>query len=165
MLPRFEAAGALGLTLRPMADEDMPFVAALYASTRADEFAPLGWPPATLQTFLAQQHDAQHRQYRGAHPDAAWLIVERGGEPAGRLYLDESESEVRLLDISLLPDCRGAGLGGALIRDLISYAGGRGKPVSLHVATSNRAARRLYLGLGFHSDGEDGVYEAMTWRP
>ncbi|HYN46117.1 MAG TPA: GNAT family N-acetyltransferase, partial [Allosphingosinicella sp.] len=104
MPPPFEGAAALGLTLRPMTDEDLPFVADLYASTRAEEFAAVGWPPEALRAFLAQQHDAQHRQYRRAHPDAAWLIVERGGAPAGRLYLDESESELRLLDISLLPD-------------------------------------------------------------
>jgi len=165
MLPRFEAAGALGLTLRPMADEDMPFVAALYASTRADEFAPLGWPPAALQTFLAQQHDAQHRHFRSAYPDADWLIVERGGEPVGRLYLDENETEVRLIDISLMPACRGAGLGGTLIADLISHADASGKPVALHVAKSNPGARRLYLSLGFHPTGEDGMYETMEREP
>lgn len=148
-----------------MADEDMPFVAALYASTRADEFAAIGWPPATLQAFLAQQHDAQHRHFRSAYRDADWLIVERGGEPVGRLYVDDGETDLRLLDISLLPPCRGAGLGSALIADLISHAGGSGKPVSLQVAKSNPAARRLYLRLGFHPVGDDGVYEAMEREP
>lgn len=163
-MPPFAAAAALGLSLRPMADEDLPFVAALYASTRADELAATGWPAAAQQAFLAQQHDAQHRHFRSAHPDADWLIVERDGEPAGRLYLDESEAEVVLIDISLIPARRGAGLGGALIADLISHAGTSGKPVSLHVARTNPGARRLYLRLGFRPVGDDGMYEAMEWR-
>ena len=39
------AAPRFGIAYRPMTDDDLPFVAALYASTRAEEVAPTGWPP------------------------------------------------------------------------------------------------------------------------
>jgi ribosomal protein S18 acetylase RimI-like enzyme len=164
--PAFEAAAALGLTLRPMAAADLDFIALLYATTRSEEVAATGWPPAMQQAFLAQQNEAQHRHYREVHPDADWLIVEQAGEPIGRLYLDEREDEVRLIDISLLPVCRGAGLGTALIAGLMDHGRGRGKAVSLHVAKNNPAARRLYWRLGFRRIADEGaLYELMAWRP
>ena len=89
MPPPFPRAEALGLSLRPMTDEDLPFVAALFASTRAEEVAQTGWPAEQQQAFLAQQHEAQHRHYRTHYPEADWLIVELGGEAIGRLYLVE----------------------------------------------------------------------------
>ena len=70
-----------------MTDEDLPFVEALYASTRAAEMALTGWPPEQQRAFLAQQHRAQHHHYRAYHAGAEWLIIERDGAPIGRLYL------------------------------------------------------------------------------
>ena len=131
-----------------MTDEDLPFVAALYASTRAEEVAQTGWPAAQQQAFLAQQHRAQHLHYRNVFPDAEWLIVERGGESIGRLYLAGIRDKVMLIDISLVPAARGAGLGGAILADLMHAAGAAGERVSLHVERLN-PARRLYVRHGF----------------
>jgi ribosomal protein S18 acetylase RimI-like enzyme len=163
--PAFEAAAALGLTLRPMAEADMDFVALLYAMTRSEEVAATGWPPAMQQAFLAQQHEAQHRHYRSLHPDADWLIVEQGGEAIGRLYIDEGEGGIRLIDVSLLPLARGDGLGTALVTDLIAHARAAGKTLSLHVARNNPAAKRLYLRLGFRRVADEGaLYELLEWK-
>jgi ribosomal protein S18 acetylase RimI-like enzyme len=147
-----------------MADADLAFVANLYASTRAEEVAATGWPPSAQQAFLAQQHEAQHRHYRSLHPAADWLIVERAGTPIGRLYLDDSGEELRLIDISLLPEERGAGLGRALIADLMTYAQASAKPLSLHVARTNEGARRLYARLGFRRVAAEGEsHDLLEW--
>ena len=69
-----------------MTDGDLPFVAALYASTRREELAGTGWPEELQAAFLAQQHEAQHNFYRATYGAAEWLIIEQGGEPIGRLY-------------------------------------------------------------------------------
>jgi len=164
MPPPIEAAAAFGIRYRPMTDDDLPFVAALYASTRAEEVAATGWPPDAQAAFLDQQHRAQHQHYRNVHADAEWLIVERGGEAIGRLYLDETSSAVNLLDISLLPDARGSGLGGAILADLLAFAAGRGKDVEIYVEKFN-PARRLYQRLGFEVVEDAGVYDRMMWRP
>ncbi|MDQ4086444.1 MAG: GNAT family N-acetyltransferase, partial [Pseudomonadota bacterium] len=145
---------------RPMTDADLPFSAALYASTRAAELARVGWPLEQQRLFLEQQHDAQHRHYRAAYPGAEWLIVERGGEAIGRLYLVEWDSELRVVDISLVPAARGTGIGGAILSDLIAVAQAAGKPLSIHVERDNRA-RRLYDRLGFETVEDKGVYLLM----
>ena len=66
-----------------MTDDDLPFLAALYASTRAEEVAATGWPIHEQREFLAMQHEAQHRHYQSHYGGAEWMVVERNAEPIG----------------------------------------------------------------------------------
>jgi ribosomal protein S18 acetylase RimI-like enzyme len=157
------AASILGLICRPMTDADLPFVAALYASTRTEELAATGWPSETQAAFLEQQHRAQHHHYRAVYPEAEWLIVEQAGQPIGRIYLAEDGDELLLIDISLLPASRRSGLGGALLHDLLAFARERKRTVSLHVERVN-PAQRLYERLGFRTVEEEAIYRRMVWR-
>ena len=164
MPPPLQAAAAFGIAYRAMTDADLPFVAALYASTRAEEVAATGWPPEMQAAFLDQQHRAQHSHYRQAYRDGEWLIIERGAEAIGRLYLADSGAEIHLIDISLLPRERGNGLGSAILDDLLADAAARGKGIELHVEKFN-PAHRLYSRLGFLAVEEGGIYDRMVWRP
>lgn len=164
MPPPLRAAAGLGVSCRPSTDEDLPFLAAVYASTRLEEVAATGWPQEMQLQFLAHQADAQHRHYRGHYPDAEWLVIERGGEAIGRLFIEEWPSQIRLIDISLLPQGRGAGVGSAILADLKDAAAAAGKPLTIHVERNN-PAMRLYRRLGFAKIDEHGVYDLMEWRP
>ncbi len=164
MPPPLRAAARFGIAYRPMAEDDMPFIVALYAATRADEVAQTGWAPQLQQAFLAQQHHAQHFHYRGQYPDAEWLIVERDGEPVGRLYLDSSEGLVHIIDLSLVPAKRGLGIGRAILADILDAARDAGRRVTLHVERDN-PARRLYDRLGFTVIEDGIIYLLMEWRP
>ena len=161
MPPPIRAAAAFGISYRAMTDDDLPFVAALYATTRAEEVASTGWPAEMQAAFLDQQHRAQHSHYRAVYPDGEWLVIERGGEPIGRLYLAEEMGMKLLVDVSLLPEARGSGLGTAILKDLIA---GETRPVELHVERHNRA-RRLYERLGFREVEEGPVYYRMVRQP
>ena len=163
MPPPLRAAARLEIRYRPITDSDVPFVKALYASTRTEEVAATGWPPALQQAFLAQQHEAQHRHYRANYANAEWLIIEQRGTAIGRLYLEAGQDRILIIDISLLPETRGHGIGGAILADLIDAATAEGKELSLHVEVHNRA-RRLYERLGFKLIGEKGIYFEMA-RP
>ena len=160
---RFEAAAGLGLTLRPITAADAPFVAALYASTRAEEVARFGWPAGQQRAFLVQQHEAQERYFRTRYGEAAWLIVEREGGAVGRLYLSESGHALHVIDITLLPAVRGRGFGGALLADLLAAAAGTGRTVSMQVERNNRALR-LYRRLGFDVVDGEGAYLQLESR-
>jgi len=164
MPPPLRRAAALGVTYRPMQEEDVPFVAAVYASTRTEELAVTGWPDEMKEAFLAQQHRAQHYHYQTYYPGAEWLIVEQDGVAVGRLYIEEGATDIRLIDIALLPERRGAGVGRAMVGDLVEWAGEVRKSISLHVEPNN-PVRRLYLRLGFVPTGLAGAYEAMLWEP
>jgi len=160
---RFAAASVLGLRFRPIGESDLPFLERLYASTRAEELAAVPWPPEAKQAFLAQQFRAQHAHYQLHYTDTDWLVILSAGEAIGRLYIARWPHEHRVVDIAFLPEHRGQGLGGALMRDLVEEAGAAGKPLTIHVEKNN-PARRLYARLGFRPIGESGVYDLMEWR-
>jgi ribosomal protein S18 acetylase RimI-like enzyme len=154
----------LDLTLRPIREEDTPFLYRLYASTRVEELAPLDWDDARKEGFLQMQFEAQHRDYRARFLEARFDIVEQAGEAIGRLYVDERPEEIRIIDIALLPEYRNAGLGSRLLGELLDRARAYRKPVRIHVEKLN-PARRLYERLGFVAVSDVGVYELMEWSP
>lgn len=164
MPPPLKAAASLGIAYRPALDDDLPFLALVYASTRVEEVARSGWPIETQQQFLLHQFDAQHRHYRQHYPAAEWLVIERGGVAAGRLYIEEWPDQIRLIDIALLPDQRGTGAGGAILEDIMDMARAAEKPLTIHVEKNN-PAMRLYRRLGFEPIDEHGVYDLMEWKP
>ena len=151
-----------GLTFRRITDADLPLLARIYASTRADELAPVPWGEAQKAAFLDMQFRAQHAHYQQYYPDADWLVIMRGGEDIGRLYLERLPREHRIIDIALLPEHRGCGLGEALLRDLLDEAAGAGRGVEIHVEKQN-PAMRLYRRLGFITEQDKGVYDLMRW--
>lgn len=160
MAPPLRAAAAHGVTYRPMTDDDLPFVAELYASTRRAEIAATGWPSEMQEAFLRQQHEAQHSHYSRHFGDGEWLIVERAGTALGRLYLHDQPGRLHILDISLVPESRGMGIGGAILRDVLDQARTQGKGASIHVEKMNRA-RHLYERLGFKVAEDLGIYDLL----
>ena len=80
-------AGAVGLTFRPITDADLPFLARVYAATRAAELAPVPWSQEQKAAFCDMQFRAQHAHYQANYPGADWLVVELAAEPVGRLYI------------------------------------------------------------------------------
>ena len=164
MPPPIRSAARFGIVYRPAGEEDLPFLAAVYASTRTEEIAQSGWPPELQRAFLQQQHEAQHSHYANVYPGAERLVIERGSEAVGRLFLIEWPQNLRIIDIALLPAARGQGVGEAILRDIGEDAASRGKKVSIHVEKFN-PARRLYERLGFAPVEDKGVYELMEWVP
>lgn len=163
MPPPLNHAAAHKLTYRPGTEEDVPFFRDVYVSTRTEEVAQTGWPPEMQAAFLQHQHEAQHSHYRNAYPNAERLVIEHEGEGIGRLYLEQFETDVRIIDIAFLPAARRRGFGEAILRDIQADAASRGKSVSIHVEKNN-PARRLYVRLGFEVVKDVGVYELMEWR-
>ena len=149
-----------GLSLRSEAASDQQFLRRLYLSVRWQEFAATQWPDAVKQSFLASQFQIQTQQYQANYPTMARWIMEHTGEPMGRLYLHVPESEMRIVEISLLPEWRAQGIGGALLREVCGEADARRVPLSLHVERTN-PAQRLYRRLGFEGSDLGDVYLHM----
>jgi len=159
-----DSTPAAAVHLRAASDGDRAFLFQVYASTRSDELVHVGWSDEQLHAFLSMQFDAQHRYYHENFPSARFDVIELNGKPAGRLYVERQAEEIRLVDISLLPEYRGRGCVGSLLRTLLSEAGAAGQRVVLHVERHNRAVR-LYQRLGFVDAQDVGVYKLMMWSP
>jgi ribosomal protein S18 acetylase RimI-like enzyme len=164
MPPPLEAASEFGVSYRPFSSDDLPFVTALYASTRREEVAMTGWPPEIQEQFLAQQAAAQHSHYSIHFADAEWLIIERAGQAIGRLYLHRTPADLHIVDISLVPASRGQGIGGAILKDTLSLAHRLGQSVTIHVERNN-PARSLYARLGFETVEDEGIYYLLRTQP
>lgn len=158
--PVHPAAGTV--LLRPETDADRDFLVGLYGSTRQDVRALVAWPDEAWDAFVRMQFDAQDASYRARSPQGSFDIVEVGGRPAGRLYVDRRPGETRIVDITLLPEHRGAGLGRRLLRQVLQEAASTGSVVSLEVEAHSRASS-LYLRLGFVPVSEHGVHRRMEW--
>jgi ribosomal protein S18 acetylase RimI-like enzyme len=157
-----DASAAPTVTFRPIRPEDDAFLYGVYASTREEELRPVPWTPAEKAAFLRQQFDAQHAFYQQHYAETRFEVILRDGEPIGRLYVARWADEIRIVDIALLPQHRGAGIGTAILRDLLAEAAAAGKPVRVHVERLN-PARRLYERLGFVPVADKGVYLMLEW--
>ncbi len=123
-----------------------------------------GLDSAQQEMILKLQFTAQQRHYDIAFAGADHQIIILNEQPAGRIMVYRSESEVRLVDIALLSEHRGKGVGAMIVSSLIEESRAASKPVTLHVAKDNRAAR-LYERLGFQITGDTGSHYKMEWWP
>jgi ribosomal protein S18 acetylase RimI-like enzyme len=152
------------LVLRPAERSDDAFLRRLYASAREAELSVVGWSDAERDAFLRQQFDAQDAYYREHYHPASFDVIQLDGVPIGRLYVARWDEEVRVIDIALLPEHRGNGLGTQLLCGLLAEAADEGKRVSIHVEKHNPALR-LYERLGFEPVADAGVYLLMEASP
>lgn len=151
--------------LRPAEPSDEAFLIAVFAGTRADEMAVVPWTDSEKREFLEFQYKAQTHSYTTRFPGSRHSIVLIDGEPAGRIWTAESEDEIRVLDIAILPKFRNRGAGTILLTRLQDDACASGKAIRHSVEINNEAAIRLYERLGFMivPDYEFATHHLMEW--
>lgn len=148
--------------LRPVSEEDREFLFQVYAATRSEELKLVSWDEAKKDEFLRMQFAAQDTYYRDHYRSAFFWVVLFDGRPCGRLYIDRWNTEIRIMDVALLPDYRNRGVGTALLSHIIEEGRRLGLPVTIHVEHYNPALRH-YQRLGFIPVRENGVYLLMRW--
>lgn len=165
MNPSQEGDRAPGaVTLRLATDADYDFMRRLYHATREQEMQHFPFDEAQKQAFLDQQFAAQFEHYHVHYPSCERNIIEKDGQPIGRLWIDEWRDQIRLVDIALIAEARGTGFGTALVEGVLARGAAVGKPVTIHVEGFNPALR-LYQRLGFEHIDTNGVYYLMKWTP
>ena len=107
--------------------------------------------------------DDEHRDRVLGHSYAA-VIIQIEGVDVGFFQLAYSKIENHLMQIRLLPEWQGKGIGSKLIAALQALCAKSKTSISLHVYTDNRALR-LYCGLGFEVVKSDGAAYLMRWKP
>ena len=146
--------------LRKTTPADEPFLIQLFMDVRGDELRGAGLPEAQIEQLLMMQYNAQTQTYGGNFPDAEHSIIEVEGAPVGRMLTDRSEQCTRLVDISILSEERGKGIGSYCLEVLKK----EGERISLQVFAQNSGAIRLYQKHGFEFAAEDGMYLEMEWK-
>ncbi len=145
------------ITLRPATRLDEGLFRQIYGESRRTELDQVVWPEGVREEFLRTQFNAQAAHYEQNYPGAEFFAIEYEGRPAGRFYVWRPETEIRIMEIGLLPEFQGQGIGTALLRQVIEEGHAVGKRVTIHVEKFN-PARRLYARLGFREVQDLGVY-------
>ena len=150
-------------TLRPVREEDEALLLEIYSSTRADEMALVPWDAVMKDAFLQSQFSAQQTHYQKYFPKAAHDMILVDGESVGRIYVDRREDKIHILDVTLLPQARGHGVGTRIIQELMKEAADRQQSLSINVENYNRSLG-LFQRLGFVKAEENGASWLMVWR-
>lgn len=146
---------------RPVADSDEPFLRELYASTRP-EIA--NWPPEQRAPFLDLQFRAQRLDWENRFIQWEHEMILLDGEPVGRLWVAWPAGECRIVDLTLLPAHRRAGLGTAVADEVLARADAATVPVTLSVVRENAAGLAFWERLGFSVVAGDEMYAELE-RP
>jgi len=144
---------------RSAIDNDIPLLFEIYRHTRLHELSAVDWSDEQKNKFLLMQFEAQHRYYQQVYGDDDFLLILLNDVAIGRFYVGHWKDEIRIIDISLLPQFRDCGIGTKILGDIIEQAKRQHKFVSIHVEKNNPALR-LYQRLGFVAVTDTGVY----WR-
>lgn len=164
MLKEDDADQTMSVALRPVAEGDEAFLLKAYASIRAEELAQVPWSEAQRDAFLKMQFDAQQLHYQTHNPNATHDIILLNAQATGRLYVARRDREIRILDLTILPEYRNRGIGTSLIKDLMAEAAGAAKPLTIYVENYN-PSYRLFQRLGFNkTEEDDGVNHLLEWR-
>jgi hypothetical protein len=77
------------------------------------------WTEAQKEAFLRMQFRAQSLDYAANYAGTEFLIIPVDGVPGGRLCVDRRDDELHIVDIALLPEHRGAAVGGAILHGVV----------------------------------------------
>ena len=136
------------IELRPQGKKDNEFIETVYYATRETELNLTNWTEEQKNAFSLMQCMAQLSEYKTKFPGAAFQVIIFNKKDAGRFYTCETDTEIRLIDITLLPAFRRKGIGAFLLKELIKKSNSVQKKISLHVDPVN-PVMQLYLYLGF----------------
>lgn len=152
------------ITLRAVGPDDEAFLLELYATTRADEMAMVPWSPEQREAFVRMQFTAQQAEYQQKYPTATHEIILSSSRPVGRLYVARMENEIRIIDITVMPQDRNGGIGTLSLSELLTEAARTGKVVRIYVEGYN-PSRRLFERLRFKQVEEYGIHLLFEWSP
>lgn len=154
----------ISVTLRAVTPEDNEFLLAVYANTREEELAQVNWEPNQKEIFIAWQFGLQRQEYDARYPNARYQVILVNDQPAGRIWVGEDDTQIRLLDIALLKGFQNRGVGTRLLKQLVAEADEKNKPLRHMVFVLNSDAHRFYERLGFVVIEDLGGYKHMEWR-
>jgi ribosomal protein S18 acetylase RimI-like enzyme len=152
------------IVCRPVTAEDEPFLRHLIIATLAEELAAWAWPEAIRDQLLEMQYRIRRQGIDANYPGSDRSVIFTEGQPVGWIVVTWSAKDVHIVEIAVLPEQRGKGIGTRVLGDVITEAVHRGIPARLQVNVTNRAIG-LYGRLGFVRTGGDEVQHFLERVP
>lgn len=127
------------VTLRHATESDYDFMRLLDHASRAEEMKHFPFDDAQKNAFLDAPFAAQFQHYEVHYPTCERMIIERDGTPVGRLWIDEWRDQIRLVDIALVPEARGSGIGTGLLSSILARGKGGSTTMPCHTDCERRS--------------------------
>jgi GNAT superfamily N-acetyltransferase len=143
------------MKLRPATSTDTPFLRQLHHRAYRE---------VVIRQFGSWDDDAQDGWFDKGLADAQFSVVEENGEAIGTIASNDLPDRLVLVELQLLPEYQGRGIGTALLQAQLEWARRLQKPVTLRVLFESRA-RSLYARHGFVVTGKTDTHYLMEWRP
>jgi ribosomal protein S18 acetylase RimI-like enzyme len=162
---RTSEASAGRLQRREETPPDGDFRFELFCRSRPNDEDFSFLPSDIRQTLLRQQFLAQDAGYRADFPNARFEIIECDGQSVGRVVTVALPDSLFVLDVAILPDWQGRGIGATILREICASAGRDGLAARLDVLVSNAQALRLFRRLGFEPVARSEVFMTLESSP
>ena len=128
-------SGDNGISFRKVLKSDYDFLFELYESTRTDVKLYGAHLTREQQTaFIQSQFNLQDVHYKKFNPEADFLVVMLDGKDVGRLYVEELNKNVSIIEFTLHTSVRSKGIGSKIISDIIQSAHKKNKEVFICAA-------------------------------
>ena len=151
------------ISLRPVTADDREFLLRVYECSREIELSMVPWDAATRRAFVEHQFDAQSSYYSSEYQDPVHHVIKLADEPVGRLYVNRTDTEIAILDITVLSQYRGRGIGSSIVGDLLDEARRSDKSVQVYAETFN-PSQEFFTKRGFKIENNDGVNLKLVWN-
>lgn len=150
--------------LRVEETTDRAFLLDLFFANRHAEWSSVPLGEADLRQLIEHQFYLQTHHYRTHFSQANYFVVAKDSHPIGRIIMHCSEARHHLVDICLMPEQCGYGIGSRLMDGVIERSDAANIPLTLHVVEGNRA-HRLYARKGFQVVDRHGPHLVMARHP
>jgi GNAT superfamily N-acetyltransferase len=158
------AHGTLSLRAEAGGPSEEAFLYLLFSSSKMPEMALMPLDAEKKEFLLQVQYRSMNATYRQRFPKARFEIVELDRWPIGRLITDVQERWVYYVDIALLPQARGGGIGTALMTAALEEPRRLGLPARVNVLSYNLFSLRMCQRLGFTTVASQPPYVTLEWR-
>jgi len=115
-----------------------------------------GWDDAIQEEYLRKNFDGALNPIQ---------IVEQQNQSIGILQTAETENAIEIINIELLSQYQGRGVGSEILSQIISTATQKKIDIKLQVFLKNTAAQRLYKRLGFQKVSESEHHVQYLLKP
>lgn len=91
-------------------------------------------------------------------------VIEMNEKICGFVQIYDHDDTIELVEIHLIPEMQGNGIGSDIIKKLLERAKNENKSVRLGCFKENIRAKKLYQKLGFVQTGETGTHFVFEWQ-
>lgn len=158
----------LKLTMRPVRDEDEPFLRKLRGQIDRERLQLDYFPPEDeelVEKIVTYQYSAHAHDRKNLNWDHKHCIIELESEPVGRFIVTQNSEEIRLADIEVLASHRGMSIGQQVIASTQRESHESRRPIRVHVPKLAAEMGSYYLSIGFRVLEERTHHIFMEWLP